>query len=88
MSLKQFLFIPQKIEVTINCENIMFQSKVAVGNSDPQITLSEENKVRKCKTTLTCLNTGLEIRVNQPVNPVMKVNRFAALLRKLDRAKV
>ena len=66
----------------------MFQSKVAAGNGDPQRTLPEENKVRKCKTTLTRLNTGLEIRVNQPVNPVMKVNRFAALLHELDHAKV
>ena len=68
--------------------NVMFQSEVAAGNGDPQTTLPEENKVRRCKTTLTRINTGLEIRVNQPVNPVMKVNRFAALLRKLDCAKV
>ena len=68
--------------------NIMFQSKVAAGNRDPQTTLPEGNRVRKCKTTLTHLNTGLEIRVNQPVNPVMKVNRFAALPCELDCAKV
>ena len=66
----------------------MFQSEVAAGNGDPQTTLPEENKVRKCKTTLTCLNKGLEVQVNQPENPVMKVNQFAALPRELDCAKV
>ena len=66
----------------------MFQSEVAAGNGDPQTMLPEENKVRRCKTTLTRINTGLEIRVNQPVNPVIRADRFAALPCELDCAKV
>ena len=50
--------------------------------------LPEENEVRRFKATVIRINIGLEIRVNQPVSLVMRVNQFVALPRELYRAKV
>ena len=50
--------------------------------------LPEENEVRRFKATVIRINIGLEIRVNQPVSLVMRVNQLVALPRELDRAKV
>ena len=50
--------------------------------------LPEENEVRRCKATVIRINIGLEIRVNQPVSLVIRVNQFGALPCELDYAKV